>query len=204
MRYLQRWMPDGCYFRRRSLFYWRRLVHRVRNLRRRMPQRCHFALIRHCPRTSHCRLSARTDQRVKVFCLCRGLSFFSAHRTLQCTNILIFYQKYRKHLALSAQRCIFAHRFYLTTMIMDTAVWTLQVTLPIADASFLRRLSGNMGRQVRTQRKPRNYYESPAFYRDLRAAEQDIADGKGLRVESKDALDALFLWAIRWFLRLAH
>jgi len=76
---------------------------------------------------------------------------------------------------------------------MDAAVRTLQVTLPVADASFLRRLSGKMGWQVRTQRKPRNYYESPAFYRDLKAAEQDIAEGKGLRVDSKEALDAMFL-----------
>ena len=76
---------------------------------------------------------------------------------------------------------------------MDPTLRTLQVTLPIADATFLRRLSGNMGRQVRTQRAPRRYYESPAFYRDLKAAEKDIADGKGLRVDSKEALDAMFL-----------
>ena len=75
---------------------------------------------------------------------------------------------------------------------MEATFRTLQVTLPAADASFLRRLSGNMGWQVRTQRKSRSYYESPAFYRDLKVAEQDIAEGKGLRVDSKEALDAMF------------
>ena len=75
---------------------------------------------------------------------------------------------------------------------MEPTLRTLQVTLPIADASFLRRLSGNMGWQVRTQRASHRYYESPAFYRDLKAAEKDIADGKGLRVDSKEALDAMF------------
>ena len=75
---------------------------------------------------------------------------------------------------------------------METATRTLQVTLPVADASFLRRLSGNMGWQIKAQRAPRNYYESAAFYRDLDKAEQDIAAGKGLRVDSKEALDAMF------------
>ena len=37
-----------------------------------------------------------------------------------------------------------------------------------------------------------NYYESREFYRDLDAAEQDIAAGKGVRVSSKQDLDALF------------
>ena len=77
---------------------------------------------------------------------------------------------------------------------METATRTLQITLPLSDASFLRRLSGNMGWQVKAPRAAkRDYYESPAFYRDLKTAEQDIADGKSLRVDSKEALDAMFL-----------
>lgn len=74
---------------------------------------------------------------------------------------------------------------------MEAATRTLQVTLPIADAAFLRRLSGNMGWVIKTQRMPRTYYESPAFYQDIDAAEHDIAAGKGVRVDSKEALDAL-------------
>ena len=88
--------------------------------------------------------------------------------------------------------CNFAPQNQIKYDFMETATRTLQVTLPIADASFLRRLSGNMGWQIRTQRTPRNYYESAAFYRDLDKAEQDIAAGKGLRVDSKEALDAMF------------
>ena len=75
---------------------------------------------------------------------------------------------------------------------METAMRTLQVTLPLSDASFLRRLSGNMGWIIKAQRAPRGYYESPAFYQDIDAAERDIAAGKGVRVDSKEALDALF------------
>ena len=37
-----------------------------------------------------------------------------------------------------------------------------------------------------------DYYQSEQFYRDIETAEQDIANGKGLRVGSKQELDALF------------
>ena len=36
---------------------------------------------------------------------------------------------------------------------MEAATRTIQVTLPLADAAFLRRLSGNMGWTIRQQRK---------------------------------------------------
>ncbi len=82
---------------------------------------------------------------------------------------------------------------------METAMRTVQITLPVADASFLRRLSGNMGWQIvpkraTTRRRScsKDYYESEQFYHDLETAEQDIANGKGLRVSSKQELDALF------------
>lgn len=74
-----------------------------------------------------------------------------------------------------------------------TTTRTVYVTLPIADASFLRRLSGKMGWQIKTQRARRDYYNSPSFYRDLDKAEHDIKQGKGVRVDSKEALDAMFL-----------
>ena len=80
---------------------------------------------------------------------------------------------------------------------METMTRTVQITLPLADASFLRRLSGNMGWQMTSQRasthrraRSKDYYQSEQFYHDLEAAEQDIADGKGLRVSSKQELDA--------------
>ena len=82
---------------------------------------------------------------------------------------------------------------------MEAAMRTLQVTLPASDAVFLRRLSGNMGWKIATKRtsshrKPLlvDYYQSEQFYHDLQTAEQDIANGKGLRVSSKQELDALF------------
>ncbi|MBQ7632132.1 MAG: hypothetical protein IJS82_05180 [Paludibacteraceae bacterium] len=78
---------------------------------------------------------------------------------------------------------------------MEIPTRTVQVTLPSTDAAFLRRLSGNMGWTIKTQRRQRvrkSYYESPEFYRDIQKAEQDIADGKGVRVTTNEALDALF------------
>ena len=82
---------------------------------------------------------------------------------------------------------------------MEATMRTLQVTLPASDAVFLRRLSGNMGWQIAPKRMttrrrpiPSDYYQSEQFYHDLEAAEQDIANGKGLRVSSKQELDALF------------
>lgn len=80
--------------------------------------------------------------------------------------------------------------------VMDTHTRTVQITLPSSDAAFLRRLSCNMGWTIKAQRKRRalkSYYESPEFYRDLQNAERDIAEGKGYRVDSKEALDALFV-----------
>ncbi|MBR0310711.1 MAG: hypothetical protein IJQ97_07490 [Paludibacteraceae bacterium] len=75
---------------------------------------------------------------------------------------------------------------------MEATTRTLQVTLPVADAAFLRRLSSNMGWTVKAKRAPRTYYDSPSFYSDIDAAEEDIKAGKGVRVDSKEALDALF------------
>ena len=87
------------------------------------------------------------------------------------------------------------------TIVMETMTRTVQITLPLADASFLRRLSSNMGWQIATQRNvvrhhrptKTGYYESEQFYKDIDEAEQDIAQGKGVRVSSKQELDALFL-----------
>ena len=81
---------------------------------------------------------------------------------------------------------------------MEATMRTLQVTLPASDAVFLRRLSGNMGWQIAPKRATRcrtthaDYYKSEQFYKDLDAAELDIANGKGLEVSSKQELDALF------------
>ena len=52
---------------------------------------------------------------------------------------------------------------------------------------LLSRLQGVSSVRVRN-----NYYESREFYHDLDKAEQDIAAGKGVRVSSKQDLDALF------------
>ena len=45
---------------------------------------------------------------------------------------------------------------------------------------LLTRIQGVSSVQVRN-----NYYESREFYQDLDAAEQDIANGKGVRVSTK-------------------
>lgn len=76
---------------------------------------------------------------------------------------------------------------------METATRTLQITLPLADVAFLRRQSRNMGWIVKTQRRKPDYYTNPQFYQDLKQAEQDIAEGKGIRIDSQESLDAMFL-----------
>ncbi|MBQ0062882.1 MAG: hypothetical protein KBS94_02495 [Prevotella sp.] len=38
----------------------------------------------------------------------------------------------------------------------------------------------------------KNYYESREFYQDLDVAERDIAEGKGVCVNTSQELDALF------------
>ena len=53
---------------------------------------------------------------------------------------------------------------------------------------LLKRIQGVSSVRVRRN----NYYESREFYQDLDAAEQDIANGKGVRVSNKEELDALF------------
>ena len=61
---------------------------------------------------------------------------------------------------------------------MEATMRTLQVTLPAPSK--------------RREVLPVGYYQSEQFYHDLESAEQDIANGKGLRVSSKQELDALF------------
>jgi hypothetical protein len=53
---------------------------------------------------------------------------------------------------------------------------------------LLKRIQGVSSVRVRRN----NYYESREFYQDLDAAEQDIANGKGVHVSNKEELDALF------------
>ena len=55
----------------------------------------------------------------------------------------------------------------------------------------IRRLLAHI-QGVSSIRVHNNYYESREFYNDLDTAEQDIANGKGIRVSSKQELDALF------------
>ena len=75
----------------------------------------------------------------------------------------------------------------------------MQVTVPASDATFLRHLSGKMGWSLRNVRAAKAhkteaedaYFESPQFYQDLDAAEQDIEAGKGVSVRGIDELNAL-------------
>ena len=84
-------------------------------------------------------------------------------------------------------------------MLMETMTKTMQVTVPASDATFLRHLSGKMGwslRNVRATQTQKNevddaYFESPQFYQDLDAAEQDIEAGKGVSVRGIEELNAL-------------
>ena len=70
---------------------------------------------------------------------------------------------------------------------MEAAVRTLQVTLPVADASFLRRLSRNMGWQVITIRSPRQQQPKvkmtkDEFFAKLEHSSAQAAEGKTIRI----------------------
>ena len=59
---------------------------------------------------------------------------------------------------------------------MEATMRTLQVTLPLADAAFLRRQSRNMGWQVATVRKPRKKGSLERAIEDIRAGRVYQAD----------------------------
>jgi hypothetical protein len=59
---------------------------------------------------------------------------------------------------------------------MEATMRTLQVTLPVADASFLRRQSRNMGWQISTVRTPRKRGSLERAIEDVRAGRVYQAD----------------------------
>ena len=81
-------------------------------------------------------------------------------------------------------------------MIMTNTISpSTQMVIDIEDRSIvndIRRLLTRI-RGVSAVHVHNKYYESREFYQDLDAAERDIANGKGLRVSSKQELDALFV-----------
>jgi len=79
---------------------------------------------------------------------------------------------------------------------MTTTVPTAsQMTIDIQDVSIIRDLRHLLSRiqGVGAIKVTKNYYESQEFYADLNAAEKDIRQGKGVRVDNAKELDALFL-----------
>lgn len=59
---------------------------------------------------------------------------------------------------------------------MEAAMRTVQVTLPLADAAFLRRQSRNMGWQITTIRTPRKKGSLERAIEDVRAGRVYQAD----------------------------
>lgn len=72
---------------------------------------------------------------------------------------------------------------------------TAQMIIDIQDYSVVKDLKRLLSRVegIGKISVKKNYYESAEFYKDLDSAEQDIAQGKGIVIDSKDALDALFV-----------
>lgn len=72
---------------------------------------------------------------------------------------------------------------------------TAQMIIDIQDYSVVKDLKRLLSRVegIGKISVKKNYYESAEFYKDLDSAEQDIAKGKGIVIDSKDALDALFV-----------
>ncbi len=59
---------------------------------------------------------------------------------------------------------------------METTTRTVQITLPVADAAFLRRQSRNMGWQISTVRTPRKSGSLERAIEDVRAGRVYQAD----------------------------
>lgn len=75
-----------------------------------------------------------------------------------------------------------------------TSVPAAQMVIDIQDYSVVKDLKHILARinGVGKISVKKNYYESTEFYHDIDAAESDIANGKGIRIDSKESLDALF------------
>jgi len=79
---------------------------------------------------------------------------------------------------------------------MTTAIPTSsQMVIDIQDVSIVRDLRHLLARiqGVGAIKVTKKYFESQEFYADLDAAEKDIREGKGLRINNANELDALFL-----------
>ena len=77
---------------------------------------------------------------------------------------------------------------------METAMRTLQVTLPIADAAFLRLQSRNMGWHVTTVRDKVNVEPkikmSEAEFRDkLERSSRQASEGKTIRMQENETAE---------------
>lgn len=86
---------------------------------------------------------------------------------------------------------IFANKKYnMKTSTLNTAA---QMIIDIQDYSVVKDLKRLLSRVegIGKISVKKNYYESAEFYKDLDSAEQDIAQGKGIVIDGKDALDAL-------------
>ena len=75
---------------------------------------------------------------------------------------------------------------------MEATLRTLQVTLPIADAAFLRRQSRNMGWQIITVRPPRKQQPKVAmteekFRAKLEHSSAQAAQGKTFRMQENES-----------------
>lgn len=66
---------------------------------------------------------------------------------------------------------------------METTTRTVQITLPVADAAFLRRQSRNMGWQISTVRTPRKSGS-------LERAIEDVRSGRVYQADSVEDLMA--------------
>ena len=102
------------------------------------------------------------------------------------------------NLHISEKSCTFAGKIDMkgnkTMVATNLSQTATQMIVNIDDRSIvndIRRLLTRI-KGVSSVRVRNNYYESREFYQDLDAAEQDIANGKGVRVSSKQELDALF------------
>lgn len=80
----------------------------------------------------------------------------------------------------------------LTVKTMEPTLRTLQVTLPVADASFLRRQSRNMGWQVTTVRSRRQVQPKKYDITQTAGFKEAMDDVKNGRVTHYASADDMF------------
>ena len=117
-------------------------------------------------------------------------------RKMACTMVNVIFYLHNSFF-FRTFACEIVNRIFLKenyNILMATALRTLQVTLPIADAAFLRRQSRNMGWHVTTIRskaplEPKVKMTEAEFRAKLECSSHQAAEGKTIRMRDDETAE---------------